>query len=133
MSPDPDAPRIDKWLWAIRIYKTRTLATDACKAGKIKINGQAVKPSRELKVQEVITISQSPLTKTIRVKTLIHNRVSAKLVPDNAEDLTPAEEYEKLRLAHEVNGEQRDRGIGRPTKKQRRLFDILKKDKEDWD
>ena len=133
MSPDPDAPRIDKWLWAIRIYKTRTLATDACKAGKIKINGQAVKPSRELKLQEVITISQSPLTKTIRVKTLIHNRVSAKLVPDNAEDLTPAEEYEKLRLAHEVNGEQRDRGIGRPTKKQRRLIDILKKDKEDWD
>lgn len=133
MSPDTDAPRIDKWLWAIRIYKTRTLATDACKAGKIKINGQAVKPSRELKLQEVVTISQGPLTKTIRVKTLIHNRVSAKLVPDNAEDLTPAEEYEKLRLAHEVNGEQRDRGIGRPTKKQRRLIDILKKDKEDWD
>lgn len=133
MSPNPDAPRIDKWLWAIRIYKTRTLATDACKAGKIKINGQAVKPSRELKLQEVITISQSPLTKTIRAKTLIHNRVSAKLVPDNAEDLTPPEEYEKLRQVNEVNGEHRDRGIGRPTKKQRRLIDILKKDKENWD
>lgn len=132
MSPDSDATRIDKWLWAIRIYKTRTLATDACKAGKIKINGQAVKPSRELKLLEVITISQSPLTKTVRVKTLIHNRVSAKLVPENAEDLTPAAEYEKLKLMQEVNGERRDRGIGRPTKKQRRLIDLLKDDKESW-
>jgi ribosome-associated heat shock protein Hsp15 len=132
MSPDSTAPRIDKWLWAIRIYKTRTLATDACKAGKIKIEGQAVKPSRQLKLMEVITISQSPLTKTIRVKTLIHNRVSAKLVPENAEDLTPAEEYEKLKLMQEVNGERRDRGIGRPTKKQRRLIDLLKDDKETW-
>lgn len=132
MSPDSDATRIDKWLWAIRIYKTRTLATDACKAGKIKINGKAVKPSHELKLMEVITISQSPLTKTIRVKALIHNRVSAKLVPENAEDLTPAEEYERLKLMQEVNGERRDRGIGRPTKKQRRLIDLLKDDKESW-
>jgi len=132
MSLDSDAPRIDKWLWAIRIYKTRTLATDACKAGKIKINGRAVKPSRELKLMEVITISQGPLTKTVRVKILIHNRVSAKLVPENAEDLTPAEEYEKLKVKQEVNGERRDRGIGRPTKKQRRLIDLLKNDKESW-
>lgn len=132
MSPDTDAPRIDKWLWAIRIYKTRTLATDACKAGKIKIDGHAVKPSRQLKLMEVITVSLTPLTRTIRVKSLIHNRVSAKLVPDNAEDLTPAEEYEKLKLMQEVNGERRDRGIGRPTKKQRRLIDLLKDDKESW-
>ena len=132
MSPESDAPRIDKWLWAIRIYKTRTLATEACKAGKIKIDGQAVKPSRQLKLMEIITISQAPLTKTIRVKTLIHNRISAKLVPENAEDLTPAEEYEKLKLIQEVNGERRDRGIGRPTKKQRRLIDLLKDDKESW-
>ena len=130
MSPDSDSPRIDKWLWAIRIYKTRTLATEACKAGKIKIEGQSIKPSRELKLLDVITISQGPLTKTIRVKTLIHNRVSAKLVSENAEDLTPAEEYEKLKLMQEVNGERRDRGIGRPTKKQRRLIDYLKDDKE---
>ena len=126
MSPDSDSPRIDKWLWAIRIYKTRSLATEACKAGKIKIEGQSIKPSRELKLMDVITISQGPLTKTIRVKTLIHNRVSAKLVSENAEDLTPAEEYEKLKLMQEVNGERRDRGIGRPTKKQRRLIDYLK-------
>ena len=132
MIPGSDALRIDKWLWAIRIYKTRTLATDACKAGKIKINGKAVKPSRELKLMEVITISQSPITRTIRVINLIHNRVSAKLVPENAEDLTPAEEYEKLKLMQEVNGERRDRGIGRPTKKQRRLIDLLKDDKESW-
>jgi len=132
MSPESDAPRIDKWLWAIRIYKTRTLATEACKAGKIKIDGQAVKPSRQLKLMEIITISQAPLTKTIRVKTLIHNRISAKLVPENADDLTPAEEYEKLKLIQEVNGERRDRGVGRPTKKQRRLIDLLKDDKESW-
>jgi ribosome-associated heat shock protein Hsp15 len=132
MSPDTDAPRIDKWLWAIRMYKTRTLATDACKAGKIKIDGQAVKPSRQLKLMEIITISQAPLTRTFRVKTLLHNRVSAKLVPENAEDLTPAEEYEKLKLIQEMNGERRDRGIGRPTKKQRRLIDLLKDDKESW-
>jgi ribosome-associated heat shock protein Hsp15 len=127
-----EATRIDKWLWAIRIYKTRTLATEACKAGKIKIGGVTVKPSRELKLMDEITISQGQLIRTMRVKSLIHNRVSAKLVPEHAEDLTPAEEYEKLKLIQEINGERRDRGIGRPTKKQRRLIDLLKEDKETW-
>ncbi|MEI6750089.1 MAG: RNA-binding S4 domain-containing protein [Bacteroidales bacterium] len=132
MIPTNQTLRIDKWLWAIRIYKTRTLATDACKAGKIKIGGVTVKPSREVKLMDEITISQGQLIRTIRVKTLIHNRVSAKLVPENAEDLTPPSEYEKLKLIQEINGERRDRGIGRPTKKQRRLIDLLKEDKETW-
>jgi ribosome-associated heat shock protein Hsp15 len=132
MSPNTEAPRIDKWLWAVRIYKTRTLAAEACKAGKIKIGGTAVKPSREVKLLDEITISQGQLIRTMRVKSLIHNRVSAKLVPEHVDDLTPAEEYEKLKLIQEINGERRDRGIGRPTKKQRRLIDILKEDKETW-
>jgi ribosome-associated heat shock protein Hsp15 len=132
MIPANEATRIDKWLWAIRIYKTRTLAADACKAGKIKIDGVAVKPSREVKLMDEITISQGQLIRTMRVKSLIHNRVSAKLVPEHAEDLTPPEEYEKLKLIQEINGEHRDRGIGRPTKKQRRLIDLLKEDKEIW-
>lgn len=118
--------RIDKWLWAVRIYKTRTLAGDSCRAGKIKIDGIAVKPSRVLKTGDVMTVSMGPLTRTLRVKSLIHNRVSAKLVPDSLEDLTPPEEYERIKFMHELNAEHRDRGTGRPTKKERRNIDKLK-------
>jgi ribosome-associated heat shock protein Hsp15 len=132
MTSQSEAPRIDKWLWAVRIYKTRTLAADACKAGKVKIGGTAVKPSREIKLLDEITVSQGQLIRTFRVKSLIHNRIAAKLVIDHLEDLTPPEVYEKQKLIQEINGERRDRGIGRPTKKQRRLIDILKADKEMW-
>ncbi len=120
--------RIDKWLWAVRIFKTRSQASDACKAGKVKINGDAVKPSREVKVNETITISQPPMVKTVRVTSLLKNRVGARLVPGYLADLTPPEEYEKLKMMHELHFEYRDRGIGRPTKKQRRLIDYLKGD-----
>jgi ribosome-associated heat shock protein Hsp15 len=118
--------RIDKWLWAVRIYKTRTLAGDSCRAGKVKIDGIAVKPSRSVKTGDVLVVSIGPLTRTLKVKTLIHNRVSAKLVPDSLEDLTPVEEYERIKFMHELNAEKRDRGIGRPTKKDRRFIDRLK-------
>ncbi|NTW25362.1 MAG: RNA-binding S4 domain-containing protein [Lentimicrobium sp.] len=121
-----DELRIDKWLWAVRIYKTRTLAGDSCRAGKVKIDGIAVKPSRVLKLGDVMTVSIGPLTRTLKVKALIHNRVSAKLVPDSLEDLTPAEEYERIKFMHELNAEHRDRGTGRPTKKDRRFIDRLK-------
>ncbi|GAP43677.1 ribosomal 50S subunit-recycling heat shock protein, contains S4 domain [Lentimicrobium saccharophilum] len=121
-----DDLRIDKWLWAVRIYKTRTMAGEACRAGKIKIDGIAVKPSRIIKPEDIITVSLGPLTRTVRVKALIHNRVSAKLVPDSLEDLTPAEEYERIKFMQELNAERRDRGTGRPTKKERRLIDRLK-------
>ncbi len=83
--------RIDKWLWAARIFKTRTLAGEACRGGKIKIDDQAVKPSRELKENEVISIKLDQLNKTVQVKSLIKNRVSAKQVADVYEDLTPPE------------------------------------------
>lgn len=122
--------RVDKWLWAVRIYKTRTMAGDACRAGKVKMEGLAIKPSRILKTGDVLMVSQGPLTRTLRVKALIHNRVSAKLVPDSLEDLTPAEEYERIKFMHELNAEHRNRGTGRPTKKERRLIDRLKEPDE---
>ncbi len=118
--------RIDKWLWAVRIYKTRTLAGDSCRIGKVKMDGISVKPSRALRTGDIMTVSQGPLTRTIKVKALIHNRVSAKLVPDSLEDLTPIEEYERIKFMNEHNAEYRDRGTGRPTKKDRRFIDKLK-------
>ena len=121
-----DELRIDKWLWAVRIFKTRTMAGDACRAGKVKIDGNAVKPSRILKLGDEMTVSIGPLLRTIKVKALIQNRVSAKLVPDSLEDLTPQEEYERIKFMHELNAERRDRGTGRPTKKERRMIDRLK-------
>ena len=120
-----DTVRIDKWLWSIRIYKTRNKASEACRAGKVKINGIAVKPSREVKAGDIIVINLSPLIKTVEVVEAIKNRVGAKLVPQFANDLTPQEEYDKVKLINEMNFERRDRGSGRPTKKQRRLIDYL--------
>ena len=118
--------RIDKWLWAVRVYKTRTQAAEACRAGKVKMDGIAVKPSRDVKAGDVIEISMAPIKKTLEVIEPIKNRVGAKLVPEFARDLTPQEEYDKLKLIKEMNFEHRDRGTGRPTKKQRRLIDYLK-------
>jgi ribosome-associated heat shock protein Hsp15 len=122
-----DAVRIDKWLWAVRVFKTRSQATSACKGGKIKIGGQNVKASRELKVGEEISVSLTVYVKTVRVKALLQKRVGAKLVPDFMEDLTPQEEYDKQKIRQEINTEYRDRGEGRPTKKQRRVIERLKK------
>ena len=119
--------RIDKWLWAVRIYKTRSQSTTACRSGKVKINGTPVKPSHEVKTGEVITVNLSPLHKTLKVTGLIGNRVSAKLAVNYIEDLTPKEEYDKLKMNKEVNFEYRQRGIGRPTKRERREIEILKK------
>jgi ribosome-associated heat shock protein Hsp15 len=119
--------RIDKWLWAVRIFKTRSLAAAACKGGKIKIDGQNVKASRELQEGEEISVSLTIYIKTVRVKALLKNRVAAKLVPDYMEDLTPQEEYDKQKIRHELNLEYRDRGEGRPTKKERRIIERLKK------
>jgi ribosome-associated heat shock protein Hsp15 len=120
--------RIDKWLWAVRVYKTRTQAADACKGGKVKIEGQNVKASREVKEGDIIDIQQGIIKKTLKVKATAKNRVSAKLVQELAEDLTPAEEYEKQDFQHQLNHERRDRGIGRPTKKDRREINRLKGD-----
>jgi ribosome-associated heat shock protein Hsp15 len=121
-----DSVRIDKWLWAVRLFKTRSQASEACRGGKVKMEGQPVKPSREVSVGDVIEVQQGIIRKRIKVILPSKNRVSAKQVPDLAEDLTPAEEYEKLDMLRQLNYEKRDRGTGRPTKKERRDISRLK-------
>lgn len=117
--------RIDKYLWAIRVYKTRTDATDACKAGKVRINGADTKPSKLVKVGDTIVARKGAVTYTYRVINLVDKRQGAKLVPDYAENLTPAEELAKLRAPVETFFLKRDRGAGRPTKKDRRQMEDL--------
>jgi len=124
--------RIDKWLWEVRLFKTRSLATDACKAGKIKIDGQNIKASKELKAGDVITVSLNPLFKTIKILQFPKSRLGAKLVAGYYEDLTPQSEYDRVKMIEDTNSEYRDRGAGRPTKKQRRIIDTLKNSKEAW-
>jgi ribosome-associated heat shock protein Hsp15 len=125
----PEKVRIDKWLWAIRVFKTRGLATEACKKGRIIISGMEVKPSREIKPGEIVFIRKLPVVYTIQVKELVHNRLPAQRVKDFAEDLTSPEELEKLKIKEDVFFK-RDKGSGRPTKKDRRLMDdILNSDK----
>ncbi len=121
--------RIDKWLWAVRTFKTRSQATDACKSGKVKIDDSNVKPSREVRLNEEINVQVNHITRTLRVIGLLDKRVGAKLVPEYMEDLTTPEEYDKEKIKREINYEYRDRGLGRPTKKERRLIDWLKKSK----
>ena len=119
--------RIDKWLWAVRIFKTRSQATIACKSGKVKINDCNIKPSHEVRTGEIISVNLSSLQKKVKVMELLTNRVSAKLVENYMIDMTPQEEYDKLKMKREVGFEHRQRGIGRPTKKERREIEILKK------
>ena len=115
--------RIDKWLWAVRLFKTRTLASDACRGGKVLLNNASVKPSKELKPGDVLQVRTGILTKTVKVTGIIANRVSAKLAVSFVEDLTPPEEYEKLKSKKDDFFVKRDRGTGRPTKKDRREID----------
>lgn len=127
---DADTVRIDKWLWAVRIYKTRSLATEACKNGRVRIGGQVIKASREVRINDEIDIHLGVYHKTVKVLSLLHNRVSAALVPGFLEDLTPEKEYDKLKIQQEMKPEFRPRGVGRPTKRHRRLIDRLKNAKD---
>ena len=120
--------RIDKWLWAARLFKTRSLAVDAIKGGKVKVDDNLVKPSREVKVGDVIQVQIEQLLKVVEVKTVIKNRVSPKQVPEVYNDLTPKEEYERIEFMRAYKAEWRDRGAGRPTKKERRLIEKMKDD-----
>lgn len=115
--------RIDKWLWCIRVFKSRTLATDACESGKVKIKGTSVKPSRHVKPGEVFTVQQGYVKRQYRVIALLEKRVSAALVRNFAEDITSPEELEKLKTERMVSYQSKFKGIGRPTKKDRRLID----------
>lgn len=117
--------RLDRWLWAVRLFKTRSLATEACRGGKIRIREDKVKPSHSIKVGETVSIQSGPLTKTVRVLGLIEKRLGAKLVPNYMEDLTPPEEYELLKMTAAQKVLRRDRGTGRPTKRDRREIERL--------
>lgn len=122
---DTQKIRIDKWLWSVRFYKTRTLATEACAAGKIKIENENVKPAYMLKVGQIMQINKQGEKLTIKSIKLIEKRVSAPLATECYEDLTPPEEKNKLNFPSAFY-EVRDKGIGRPTKKNRRDIDKFK-------
>lgn len=117
--------RIDKYLWAIRIFKTRTLATEACKAGRVKVNGQNIKPSHEVKIGEIYSISKGIDRKVVKVTGLLTNRVDAKTAVTFYEDLTPVEETQRFKSMFHAPILRRDRGTGRPTKRDRREIDDL--------
>ncbi len=118
--------RLDKWLWAVRLYKTRALATDACRLGKITQNGIIAKASKEVKVGDRFEININQLHKEIEVKEILNNRIPVKMVENYMIDLTPKEEYDRIEVARKFAFEKRDRGIGRPTKKERRDIDSFK-------
>ena len=120
-----DELRIDKYLWSIRVYKTRTDATDACKGGKVRVNGADIKPSKGVKVGDVIAARKGAVVYTYKVLELVDKRQGAKLVPRYSENLTPQEELNKLRAPVETFFLKRDRGAGRPTKKDRRQMEDL--------
>ena len=117
--------RLDKYLWCIRVFKTRSEATDACKGNKVQVNGVPSKPSKEVKVGDMLVIRKGPAELTYRVKAALHARVGAALVPEYAENLTPEAELDKLHAPKEVFFVKRDKGTGRPTKKDRRTLDAL--------
>lgn len=117
--------RIDKWLWAVRLYKTRTMATEACRKGKVIINELTVKPSRMISIGEVIQIKHPPIIRSYRVLGIIGKRVSAKLAAENIENLTPEEELDRFITMKNSAYISREKGSGRPTKKERRTLDNI--------
>lgn len=125
---DLNKVRLDKWLWAVRLFKSRTMATDACKAGKIKLNGHSLKPSFMITVGETIEVKKNGFNLIFKVNQLLEKRVSAVLAAPCFEDLTPADELNKYKdwFTGKAGAEFRDRGEGRPTKKDRREIDEFK-------
>ncbi len=115
--------RIDKWLFAVRLYKTRSQASEECRKGKVTIGGMNVKPSRELKIGEIIQLRRPPITRSYKILALTENRMAAKLVPEFMVETTPASELEILEVQKKMSVYERERGTGRPTKKERRDLD----------
>ncbi len=126
--PEKEKLRIDKYLWAIRLFKTRTLASDAVKAGRVKLDGNNIKPSHEVRLGEVYQVAKGPDRKIIRVVGLLENRVDAKTAVGFYEDITPVEETHAFKSMFHAPMLKRDRGTGRPTKRDRREIDDLKED-----
>jgi len=112
--------RIDKWLWAVRLFKTRSLAIESCKKGRVMISGSNIKPSRMIKVSDIIQIKRPPITYSFEVLALTEKRMGAKLVPGYMKDVTPESEYKILELSKASGFVDRAKGLGRPTKKDRR-------------
>lgn len=128
--------RIDKWIWAMRLFKTRTMAADACKKGRVMIGGQSMKPSHNIKVGDVIQVRKPPVVYSFRVLQLTENRLGAKLVPEYMENVTPPEQYEILAMSKISGFIDREKGTGRPTKKERRDLDEFLTESffdEDWE
>ncbi|MDD3078113.1 MAG: RNA-binding S4 domain-containing protein [Paludibacter sp.] len=128
--------RIDKWLWAVRLFKTRSLAAEACKKGKVSIQGTSVKPSRNIKIGDVICIRRNPVLYSFKVLALSENRMNAKLVPDFMKNVTTPDQLELIELGKMAGHAGRDKGTGRPTKKERRdlddFFEPTFTDGDDW-
>ena len=116
--------RIDKWLWAMRIFKTRTIATDACRKGRVTVgdidSGVIAKPSRMIKVEDIINVRKPPVTYSFKVKALTENRLGAKLVPEYMENITPQSQYDLLEVVKISGFIDRRKGLGRPTKREGR-------------
>ena len=115
-----ESVRIDKWLWAVRVFKTRTIASEACKKGRVLIDNNSVKPSRMIRVGEVVQVKKPPVTYSFKVLDIVQKRMGAKLVSGFMENVTPPEEYEVLEMNKLSGFIDRQRGSGRPTKKERR-------------
>lgn len=120
-----DVARIDKWLWAARIFKTRSIAADACKNGRVTISGTNVKPSHTIKVGEIINVKKPPITYSFEVLQTIEKRVGAKLIPEVYKNVTDVKQYELLEMSRISGFVDRARGTGRPTKKDRRQLDAF--------
>ena len=115
--------RVDKWLWAVRIFKTRSIATDACKKGRVAVGGTVVKPSRMIHVGDIVSVRKPPIEYSFRVIQLLGSRVGAKRVEEFMQNVTPREQYELLELQRVSGFVGRAKGLGRPTKKDRRDLD----------
>lgn len=115
--------RIDKWLWAVRIFKTRTVAAEACKKGRVTLNGAQAKPAHTVKEGDVVAVRKAPITWTFRVKQTIEKRVGAKMVPEMMENITTPDQLELLEMGKVSGFIDRAKGTGRPTKKDRRNLD----------
>jgi ribosome-associated heat shock protein Hsp15 len=124
--PADEPVRIDKWLWAVRVYKTRTQAAEECRKGRVIINGVSVKPSHVVKVEEIILIRKPPVIYTYKVTGILDKRVSALVAKNFVEDLTSNDELAKREIARLNVNFQRKPGLGRPTKKERREIDKIK-------
>lgn len=117
--------RVDKWLWAARIFKTRSIAADACKNGRVTVNGVNVKPAHTVKVGETVNVRKPPVTYSFKILQAIEQRVGAKLIPQVYENVTAADQYELLEMNRISGFVDRARGTGRPTKKERRSLDAF--------